>query len=180
MPKYVALLRGINVGRHNRVAMADLRELLIGLGYSDVRTHLQSGNAIFTSGAQKPAKLAVEIEKAILDKLGLKIRCLVWSAHELRAVLTGNPLQTVAIDGSKMLALFLLGPLDSELLAVHKPMALARDHIRVGQRVVYQWCPDGILAAPNVGAFIEKNFKVAVTARNWNTVTRLAELIDEP
>lgn len=180
MPTYVALLRGINVGRHHRVAMADLRELLIGLGFSDVRTHLQSGNAIFTSRAQKPAKLALEIEKALSDKLGLNVRCLVWGADELRAVLAGNPLQKVATDGSKMLALFLSEPPDPALLAVHDPVALARDHIRVGEGVVYQWCPDGFLAAPNVGAFLEKNLKVAVTARNWNTVTRLGALIDEP
>ena len=177
MPKYVALLRGINVGRHNRVAMADLRELLIGLGYGDVRTHLQSGNAIFTTTHQKPARLALAIEEALREKLELSVRCLIWSAKELRAVRDGNPLQTMANDGSKMLVLFLSGPLDPRLLEVHDPIALARDHIRVGERVVYQWCPDGFLAAPNVGAFVEKNFKVTVTARNWNTITRLDELM---
>ena len=180
MPRYAPLLRGINVGRHHRVAMADLRELLSDLGYSDVKTHLQSGNAIFTSKTQKPAKLALEIEKALRDKVGFSVRCLVWRRDELRAVLADNPLHRVGSDGSKMLALFLSDRPDPALLAAHDPRTLARDHIRVGERVVYQWCPDGILAAPNVGAFVEKNLNVAVTARNWNTVTRLAELIDEP
>ena len=159
--------------------MADLRELLSGLGYGNVRTHLQSGNAIFTSRSGNPVKLAREIEKAIKDSLGLSVRCLVWRGAELRAVMAGNPFQTSATDGSKMLVLFLSDQPDPALLEAHDPTELAREQIRVGERVIYQWCPDGFLAAPNVGVFAEKHLKVAVTARNWNTVTRLGVLLDE-
>jgi len=179
LPKYAALLRGINVGGHQKVAMTDLRELLSGLGYSGVRTHLQSGNAIFTSRSGNPAKLAREIEKGIKDSLGLTVRCLVWSRDEVHAVLAGNPFRTGATDGSKMLILFLSEQPNPALLAAHDPTELARDQIRVGHRVIYQWCPDGFLAAPSVGPFAEKHLKVAVTARNWNTVTKLGALLDE-
>jgi uncharacterized protein (DUF1697 family) len=136
--KYVALLKGVNVGRNQRVAMTALRELLIGLGYNNVRTHLESDNALFTSRKGDPAKLAREIEKAIDRKLGLRIRCLVRTRDEL-------------------------GP----------------DQIRLVDREIYQWCPNGILAAPNLSAFVEKYLKVTVTNRNWNTVTRLGALLDE-
>src|SRR5258708_6917935 len=159
--------------------MTDLRELLSGLGYRGVRTHLQSGNAIFTSRSGNPAKLAREIEKGIKDSLGLTVRCLVRSRDEVHAVLAGNPFRTGAADGSKMLVLFLSEQPDPTLLAVHNPTELARDQIRFGERVIYQWCPDGFLAAPSVGPFAEKHLKVAVTAGNWNTVTRLAALLDE-
>ena len=159
--------------------MADLRELLSGLGYGDVRTHLQSGNAIFTSRSGNPVKLAREVEKGIEDKVGLSVRCLVWRGAELGAVLARNPFQTGATDGSKMLVLFLSEQPDPKLLEAHNPTKLAPEQIRVGERVIYQWCPDGILAAPKVSAFVEKHLKVAVTARNWNTATRLSVLMDE-
>src|ERR1035441_1121009 len=74
---FVALLRGINVGANKRIAMADLRELLTGLGFTDVRTLLQSGNAVFTARAARPEKLAERIEETIDDQFGLDVRCLV-------------------------------------------------------------------------------------------------------
>ena len=95
------------------------------------------------------------------------------------AVLARNPFQTGATDGSKMLVLFLSEQPDPKLLEAHNPTKLAPEQIRVGERVIYQWCPDGILAAPKVSAFVEKHLKVAVTARNWNTATRLSVLMDE-
>jgi uncharacterized protein (DUF1697 family) len=84
--------------------MADLRDLLSGLGYGDVRTHLQSGNAMFTSRSGRPEKLAGEIEDGIKANLGLSVRCLVRSGDELSAVLAGNPFQKVAAGGSKLFA----------------------------------------------------------------------------
>src|SRR3954454_2877015 len=107
MPRYVALLRGINVGGNKKVAMADLRALLSGLGYTNVRTHLQSGNAVLTSPSRDPQQLAGKIENRIQNRLGMTVRCLVRNRAEFRAVTDGNPLADVATDGSRMLALFL-------------------------------------------------------------------------
>ena len=158
--------------------MADLRDLLVTLGYTDVKTHLQSGNALFTSYKANPARLESEIERAFHDTLGLTVRCLVRSGSDLKAVIAGNPLRTEATDGSRMLALFLSRAPDPKLLAAFDPRTLEPDKIHLGERVVYQWCPQGILAAPNVGAFVEKHLKVAVTNRNWNTVTRLGAMLE--
>jgi uncharacterized protein (DUF1697 family) len=176
--RYVALLRGINVGRNKKIAMADLRELLTGLGYTDVRTHLQSGNALFTATGS-PARLSKQIEVAIQDELGMDVRCLIRSAKEIRAVIDANPLADVATNGSRFLALFLSTAPDPKLLKQHNPVDLAPDDIRIGDRVIYQWCPDGILAAPPISGFVEKHLKVVASARNWNTVTRLGELLAE-
>jgi uncharacterized protein (DUF1697 family) len=179
VPRFAVLLRGINVGGKKKVAMADLRELLSGLGYTDVRTHLQSGNAVFTSPSSDSDKLAREIEHVIEARLGLSVRCLIRDRDEMHAVLDGNPLTAVATSGSKLLALFLSTAPEPDLLALHDPRSLASEHVRLGDRVIYQWCPNGVLEAPDVSRFVERNLKVTVTARNWNTVTKLAALIDE-
>ncbi|HZN72832.1 MAG TPA: DUF1697 domain-containing protein [Micromonosporaceae bacterium] len=177
MARYAALLRGINVGGNKKIAMAELRRFLSDLGYTDVATHLQSGNAVFTS-KRKPDKLATEIEKGIEREFGMTVRCLVRTGPELRKALDGSPFRDVATNGSRMLVHFLSASPAPKLLAAHDPTQLAPDEIAIGDRVVYQWCPNGIQGAPPVSAFVEKNLKVFVTARNWNTVTKLCELLD--
>ncbi|RZS32773.1 uncharacterized protein (DUF1697 family) [Herbihabitans rhizosphaerae] len=178
MVTYVALLRGINVGKNNQIAMADLRELLSGLGFTDVATLLRSGNAVFTTGERTPAEIAAEIEGAITERLGLRIRCLVRTAAELRAVIDADPMRGKEINGSRYLALFLDHPIDQNLLARHDPRELDTGNVFLGDRVVYQWCPDGIMAAPGVTAFVEKKLDVVVSNRNWNTVTKLAAMLE--
>ncbi len=178
MPRYAALLKGINVGGKKKVPMADLRAMLTKLEFTDVGTLLQSGNAVFSAPKTKPEKLAERLERAITDEFGSSVRCLIRTAPELRAVIDEYPLGDLATEGSKTLALFLSEPLDPALLAENDPTALSPETIRLGDRVVYQWCPDGILKAPNVADFVERRFKLIVTGRNWNTVTKLGALLE--
>ena len=91
----IALIRGINVGPSKRVAMADLRELLTGLGYSDVRTHLQSGNAVFSTGA-KPATVGAEIEDALADRVGVRASVVVRTGRQLTAAMAADPVAEIA------------------------------------------------------------------------------------
>ena len=177
MPRYVALLRGINLGRNKRIAMADLRALLTGLGYTDVRTHLNSGNAVLTGDDSAPAEHAERIETAITAELGLDVRCVVLTDDELRVIVDGHPFPDVATNGSRMMAHVLAVSPDQALLADHDPVGLDPDNARLGERVIYQWCPDGVLAAPPVGGFAEKHLRVPVTARNWNTISKLVQLL---
>lgn len=179
MPRFAVLLRGINVGANKRVAMADLRQLLSGLGFTDVRTLLQSGNAVFDGPRTNPEGLARRIEGGIREEFGLDVACMVRSREEFRAVVEANPLGEMATDGSKLLVVFLSESPDPGRLAEHDPVGLAPDRIRLGDRVIYQWCPDGILAAPAVGGFAEKYLSVTTTGRNWNTVTKLLTLLDQ-
>jgi uncharacterized protein (DUF1697 family) len=157
--------------------MSDLREIMGELGQVDVKTHLNSGNLVFTNQRENPHQMAGQIEQALNERLAISVRCVIRTGAELDAVIAGNPLIEVGTDGSKMLALFLTEPPAAALLAAHDPSMLGPAEIRVGDRTVYQWCPSGILAAPDVAAFVEKRWKVAVTARNWNTVTRLSALL---
>lgn len=177
MPRYAVLLRGINVGRAKRVAMADLRTLLEDAGYTAVRTHLNSGNVVLTGGDADPTEHAERIESAIRDRLGMEVRCAVLTAEELRAVVDGNPLADVADNGSRMMVLVYVRPIDPALVAGHPPVPQDPDHARVGDRAVYHWCPDGLMAAPDIGPYVKQHLRTDVTARNWNTITKLAELV---
>jgi uncharacterized protein (DUF1697 family) len=177
MPRYAVLLRGINVGKAKQVAMADLRALLEGLGYSDVKTHLRSGNAVLTGPDAGPVEQEKRIEAAIDKQLGMDVRCVVLAADELRAIVAAHPFPDKATNGSRMMAHVLGSRPDAEKVAERDAVALDPENARMGDRVIYQWCPDGVLDAPPVGGFAEKNWKVTVTARNWNTMSKLVELL---
>ncbi|UVS76385.1 DUF1697 domain-containing protein [Actinokineospora sp. UTMC 2448] len=177
MTGYVLLLRGVNVGGRTKLAMAELRAVLEDLGFGDVRTVLQSGNAVFTADTEPDER---EIQAALAERTGLDTRCLVVTAPRLRAVVDGHPFRDVADDGSRMVAIFLEADPDPAVAAAHDPVALDPERIRVGDRVVYQWCPDGISKAPPVVPFLDRRWKVVGTARNWNTVTKLHDLVQRP
>jgi uncharacterized protein (DUF1697 family) len=167
VPRYAVLLRGINVGKAKRVAMADLRALLAEEGYTEIRTHLNSGNVILTGKSAPVARL----EKAINTGTGLDVRCVVLTAKELRAIVDRHPFADIATNGSRMFAHVLGGEPDPAKL--EDALKLDPDNARPGPRVIYQWCPDGLLEAPPITAKIG----VPVTGRNWNTITKLDELI---
>src|SRR5512139_337568 len=103
MPRYVALFRGINVGKAKRIAMADLRALLEKLGFSQVRTLLNSGNAVFTASAAPPRKLAQRIRAEVANQLGVDALVIVKSAKDIAGIVAGNALATVATDASRLL-----------------------------------------------------------------------------
>jgi uncharacterized protein (DUF1697 family) len=167
VPRYVVLLRGINVGSAKRVAMADLRALLDEAGFTDVRTHLNSGNVVL-NGRSAPAG---RIEKAITARTGLDVRCVVLTAQELRAIVDGHPFSDIATNGSRMMAHVLGAEPEPDKLA--DAVKLDPDNTRTGPRVIYQWCPDGLLKAPPV----TEKLGVLVTARNWNTIAKLDALV---
>ena len=171
MPRFAVLLRGINVGKAKRVAMADLRDLLADAGYTDVRTHLNSGNAVVTGDDAEPAEHAVRIEAAITARLGLDVRCVVLTADHVRAIVGGHPFADVADNGSRMMPHVLSVAPDPEQLAC--ALALDPEWARPGDRVIYQWCPDGLLDAPPVWTADLG----LVTTRNRNTMTKLAEFL---
>lgn len=175
MARYVALLRGINVGRNKRVAMADLRELLADAGFTEVRTHLNSGNAVLTAPEAPTGELADRITAAIADRLGLDVACVVLTADELRAAIAAHPFADVATNGSRMMAWFCSTAPDPDRPQMRDALALDPERARLVGTVLYQWCPDGLTGAPPVAAEIEKG--VVTTSRNWNTVTKLAELL---
>lgn len=173
---YVALLRGINVGGHNKVPMASLRELIAGIGGTSVRTLLQSGNAVFTHTAEDPLALAGELERALAGELGVTVSCLVRTGADLRRVVEGNPFPMDGADGARFLVVFLSGPPPRDRLAALDPAAYAPDAFETGERELYVNLPGGIRDSKLAAILTGKRLGVTVTARNWNTVTKLLDL----
>jgi uncharacterized protein (DUF1697 family) len=179
VPRQIALLRGVNVGGNNKVPMAHLRELMGELGYGDVRTHLQSGNAVFTAPGTPPEQAAQEIEDVLARSLGLGIRVLVRTAEELERVVSANPLPEAVAEPSRLLVTFLSAPPDPERLQELDPVDFEPDLFGFGEREIYVWCPEGVRTIKLSYAFFEKRFGDIATSRNWNTVTKLLELARE-
>jgi uncharacterized protein (DUF1697 family) len=182
MARYAILIRGINVGTAKRVAMADLRALLEELGYTSVKTHLNSGNAVVTGpGDDDPAAQAARIEEALVARTGVSARVLVLTAEHLLAIVAAHPyaaeMAAVEKGGSRMMAHILFAAPDAATLAEHDPAEFDPGRAQLGDRVVYQWCPDGLMESPELHAWATKNLGVEVTTRNWNTVAKLAELL---
>ena len=176
MPTYIALLRGINVGKAKRVAMADLRAAIESLGYGDVRTLLNSGNAVFTSTRALKGAAAEALRAALLKKTGVSSRFTLRSADEIRAAIDANPLLKVATDHTRLFAAFVT---DAAGMTLVKPLAAQQwkpESLALGPGVVYIWCPNGLLESKATVA-VTKALGDGVTVRNWATVTKLMALM---
>ncbi|MER7517750.1 DUF1697 domain-containing protein [Streptomyces sp. NPDC126499] len=176
---YALLLRGINVGGHRKVPMAELRSLLEELGHRGVKTYLQSGNAVFTSGADEPDEAVREtVEAAIEQRFGFPVDCLVRDHGYLAAVAADCPYPAAELEGKQLHAFFLSGPVDEDRFAGLDRASFAPESFALGDRVLYLYAPDG-LGRSRLGEVLSRPalFKgLTVTARNWNTVRKLVEM----
>ncbi|HEX8612355.1 MAG TPA: DUF1697 domain-containing protein [Telluria sp.] len=203
----IALLRGINVGRAKRIAMADLRQLIGELGCTDVRTLLNSGNVVFNappsaspsappsaSPSASPsappgaplsappralAAIAARIQDAMVVKLGVVARVMVLGSDELDRIVAANPLLAVATDPARLFVFVFSEPGAPALLAPLLLTDWAPEMLAVGEQAAYLWCPDGVLESKAVGA-MGKLLGDGLTSRNWNTVCKLQALCAEP
>jgi uncharacterized protein (DUF1697 family) len=177
---YAVLLRGINVGGKSKVAMADLRDLLGELGFTAVKTLLQSGNAVFDAPGEKSAeRLKDRIEAALTKRYGRTIGCVIVTRAELDQVIAANPFAGVATNPSRLLVTFLSGPPDPARFAEDDPAAYAPDQIVLGKREIYTWHPNGQAETKLTPAFWAKRLPgLVATGRNWNTVGKLRDLLD--
>ncbi|MDQ2957232.1 MAG: DUF1697 domain-containing protein [Actinomycetota bacterium] len=174
--RVMALLRGINVGRAKRVAMADLRQLLADLGYTDIRTHLNSGNAVFSCAPRAVAGSAKKIQAGIAAELGVECAVQTRTGPQLAAVVSDNPLLKVVTDPAKHLVGFLSEAPAPKVVTELQARDFGADQIRVVGTEAYLWCAGGILESPLSKLAWSKELGVSVTTRNWNTVQKLAEL----
>jgi uncharacterized protein (DUF1697 family) len=172
MSDCIALIRGINVGRGNRVAMADLRAMMEDLGHTNVRTLLNSGNILFRSKRPNVDKIATSIATAINATCGFSSAVTVVTAQELDLIIDENPLLHVVDDHARHLVAFVTHP--KHLVAL-RPMleeSWTPDALAITKRVAYLWCSSGLLDSQFLRAFSRKA-GATVTTRNWTTVLKL-------
>jgi uncharacterized protein (DUF1697 family) len=173
--QYVALLRGINVGRAKRVAMADLREAVSSLGYSNVKTLLNSGNVVFSA---EKAPTAKKLRDAVADATGVSSDVVLLTGKRFVEVVDNNPLADVASDPSRLMVMFFAEDSDGKRLRKLADRSWAPEQLAVGRHAAYLWCPDGIMSSPLMEAVEEQELRGIVTTRNLRTVTKLRALLD--
>jgi uncharacterized protein (DUF1697 family) len=172
MPRQIALLRGINLGPTNKVAMAPLREVFAELGFTDIKTYVNSGNVVFAGRRASVAK----VERAIAERFGFDVPVVLRTRDELAETVAANPLAGVATNLSRYLVLFGDGAVDP---ARAKDVECAPgEQFAIAGREAYLWLPDGVHKSKLARAMNEQRFGVRLTGRNWRTVEKLLALAD--
>jgi uncharacterized protein (DUF1697 family) len=181
--RYVALLRGINVGGRNKVAMADLRQVAAALGHTEIATYIQSGNLVFTCGDENAIALADALEAEIARGLGVRPAVVVLSRADLAQVIADNPFPGES-NPKALHAVFYREPItDATIAAVAGAEQRAqakgsRDEAAVAGCTLFMRTPDGLGRSELAVQLARSVTKTAGTARNWATVNRLLEMLD--
>ncbi|KND32677.1 DUF1697 domain-containing protein [Streptomyces acidiscabies] len=174
---YAALLRGINVGGNRKLPMADLRALLEGLGYGDVRTYLQSGQAVFSTDGDETS-LAAQVGRAIEERFGFAVDVLVRDHAYLKAIVDACPFPAAELEPKQLHVTYFSAPVDADRFAGIDQVAFLPEEFRIGDRALYLYAPDGLgrskLAEQLARSRLTKD--IVATSRNWNTVVKLIEL----
>ena len=175
--RHVALLRAVNLAGLNTVAMADLKALVIGLGFADAHTLLNSGNLVFSGGNKRTALLEQMLERAAAKQLGIDTDFLVRTATEWQAIVEANPFPREAKDDpSHLVAVILKDEVSAANVTALQKVIVGREVVRAEGRCAYIVYPDGIGRSKLTSATIEKKLGTRGTARNWNTVLKLGVL----
>ncbi len=172
MLRYVVLLRAVNVGGR-KVPMADFAAMLRSLGHEEVRTYIQSGNAVFTSERADIPAMEDEIEQEIKRGLGVPTVAFIRSPDELERIVAGNPFGP---DAPRLHVSFLSGQPSESDLARLDPAQFEPDAFALGDRALYLIYPNGVHVSKLTNSLIERRLGLQATARNWNTVNKLLSL----
>ena len=173
MMRWLVMPRGINVGKINRVPMAELCALLEDAGFGDVLSIGQSGNIIVTASGPEE-KVCASVRALMASAFGVDVPVVARSADEIRAILDANPLQGVATDGSKYLSIFLSTAPSQAQAAALEAENFSPEVVRIHGRTAFVWARDGVKAMRVSHTALEKRFRVTATARNWNTLEKIA------
>jgi uncharacterized protein (DUF1697 family) len=176
MPKYVALLRGINVGGNTMIKMEELRSVFSSIGFDNVRTYINSGNVAFETAKTSDAKLASAISAAIEKHFAKKISVMVRSGEEIDEIIADNPFEGQFDNDKNLHVFFLASELSNSQVKLISEVANENEQIDVRGRTLYCLLKISIVDSFVGKGFVDKKLKVAATARNWRTVKKLAEM----
>ena len=172
MNRYIALLRGINVGTAKRIAMLELRELFTDLGYSDVATLLNSGNVIFCSDESDTRAISSSIQDAILERFLFPVRTIVVSSSDLATIISKDPFTKLALDPSRYLIGFVSDPKVLSLCTSLENDSWSPEALSIGSKAAYIWCANGIIESSLMKS-LSRIAKDSITTRNLATVLKL-------
>ena len=175
MPRHAVLLRAVNLGSTNTVAMPRLRDALTAAGFDDVVSYVQSGNVVVSSSLSA-ARVEAAVHDVIAAEFGLDIRVIVRSAAQLRKVVAGNPWPKAADDPARLVVVFLAGKPAKDALKDVDAAAYEPERFALAGTELYLWYVNGQGRSRFPAGFWEKRIGVPGTARNWNTVTKMLEL----
>lgn len=170
--KYVVLLRGVNAGPNNRIAMPELRAALEQAGCRDVRTVAQSGNAV-VNYAGKAGDVETLVRHLLTTRFDLDVQVVVRDEDAVRAIVADNPLKHVATDGRRQFIVFCSEPHDPTRL----PAVMPPEQLVCRPLELHAWCPQGGSKGRLLPALGRRSPAPITTFRNWNTVVRLHDLL---
>lgn len=178
MAQYIALFRGINVGGNSILPMKTLVAILEELGARGVKTYIQSGNAVFQSGAEDLALLAEKISDAVNQRCGFAPRVLILTLADLGNAIAENPFSVDASDPAALHLGFLASPPQAPDLEKLESLRAPSEQFHLTERVFYLFAPEGV-GRSKLAAASEKLLGVPMTDRNWKTVRKIRELAGE-
>lgn len=177
----LALLRGINVGGKNKLTMRDLAQIFETAGCGNVRTFIQSGNVIFTAGSKICDTLAANVATAISERFGYRTPVILRTTEQLRQVVANNPWLPSGAASEDLLktlhVMFLTNSPGSERIALLDPDRSPPDAFTVRGQEIYLKLPNGAGKSKLTNAWFDSRLQTTSTSRNWNTVTRLLEMM---
>jgi uncharacterized protein (DUF1697 family) len=176
--RHILLLRGINLGARNRIAMPELRDVLTSAGFDDVRTYLQSGNVVLSSSA-KADDVARASERQIAKQFALDIAVVARTRTQLAKVVERNPLEQVAKNPKRYQVSFLAAKPTRDVIRRVEEAAVPPEQVVAIGREIYAWHPESIGRSRLWTLLAGQRLGVTATARNWTTVTNLLSLAQE-
>lgn len=175
----ISMLRGVNVGGHNKLRMVELKALYESLGHGNVKSYVQSGNVIFSTHERDVEQLAAGIQSAIERRFGFRPDVIVRTAAELRDVVLKNPFATrQGIEPNKLLVTFLVRDPGQEARDKVLAIKIEPDELCMEPREYYIYFPIGMGQSKLPAAAITRAIKASGTGRNWNSVTKMLEIAE--
>ena len=174
MNSYIVLLKGINVGGHKKVPMAELRDLLTKSAYENVKTYIQSGNVILESSQKSIPKIEVQIKKDILDHFGFEVPVLIKTRKDLKRIFNDSPFSEE--EKQKSYFIMLCDTPDSELVKVASEKVYEGEEYQIINDCIYYYSAKGFGQSKFNTNFFERKLNTFATARNYNTMVKLLSL----
>ncbi len=178
MPRQIVLLRGVNLGARNRIAMPELRDALTDAGFDDVTTYVQSGNVVLSSTAS-PERVARKCARVIDDRFRLDVGVVVRTRAELAKIVKRDPFADVATNPRRYQVTFLAAKPDPKVVTELAGAAVEPEQVVHIARELYAWHPTGVGRSKLAALLSGPRLGVTATARNWATVTKLLAMANE-